>query len=53
MNSNKSERNQISKIENGYIVFWRGDVVYGKAFRTEHEASNYLQRCDLQNRILD
>jgi hypothetical protein len=40
----------------GFIAFWRGKVVYGngrvKKCETEHDAWNYLARCDTAGKII-
>jgi hypothetical protein len=39
-----------------FSLFWRGQVVYEKGrvkrFGTEHEAWEYLARCDLAGKIM-
>ena len=53
----KNPRNRVEPSTNGgFIAFWSGQVVYEngrvKRFETEHNAWEYLTRCDIAGKII-
>ena len=53
----KNPDNRVDRSANGgFIAFWRGQVVYEngrvKKFETEHDAREYLTRCDAAGKII-